>query len=302
MGGAGVVLFFLVSGYVITKALTRENFKQFILSRFFRIYPSLWLALFTFWLFHRNTIHNTTPTPLSKISSASLLGDFFETPNQLNGVDWTLRIEILFYLCCAIWLIFRRFFLDSSIGGKNWRRRISYVLTVSLLLNLPTFPRNGFTGYVSIFCFIFLGGIWLALFDLKKVSKFETIAVLTSSFVAHSYVLVHLRPDLFSYGPFSLFGYATFVILFVLRHKLRPSQIVIYLSGLTYLVYLFHNWLLDRFFLWFQFLPTNIEGRIPLLSRYVSLLFFLGLMWLIHICYEKPIQKFGKKISSRRKK
>jgi peptidoglycan/LPS O-acetylase OafA/YrhL len=300
-GGAGIVLFFLVSGYVITKALTRENFTQFIFSRFFRIYPSLWLALAVYWLFQANGTL-TAPTMASMVSSMSLFGDFFQTPNQLNGVDWTLRVEILFYFCCAIWLVIRKFLPAASTEWKDWSRRISYVLIFIVLLNLPTFPKNGFTGYVSIFSFVFLGGIWLAMFDMKKVSMLETVLVLLSSFIAHSRVLSEIRPDLFGFGAFSLYGYAAFIILFVFRHKIRPSQTLILISSLTYLVYLFHNWLLDYFFTWFQFLPANLDGRVPFISRFVSFLLFLGLMWIIHLCFEKPIMKFGKRVSSKSKR
>ena len=261
----------------------------------------MWLALFTFWLFHRNTIHNSTPTPLSKISSASLLGDFFETPNQLNGVDWTLRIVIIFYLCCAIWLLFRNQLSAPRREARNWKWNASYVFLVFLFLNLPIFPRNGFTGYVSIFCFIFLGGIWLALFDLGKVTHVEAIFVVLSSFVAHNYAISKIRPDLHALGAFSLYGYVAFVALFLIRHKLHSSKLVVQLSSLTYLVYLFHNWLLNMFFVWFQFMPNNPDGRIPLLSRSVSLIIFLGAMWLIHLCFEKPILVYGKKLTSKKK-
>jgi hypothetical protein len=261
----------------------------------------LWLALFIFWLFHRNTIHNSTPTVLSKISSASLFGDFFETPNQLSGVDWTLRIEILFYACCAIWLMFRGHRGVQGNEVRSWKRIGAYTFILFLLINLPIFPRNGFTGYVTIFGFIFLGGIWLALFDLKKVTRFEALFVLFSSFAAHVYAISSIRPDLHSLGAFSFYGYFAFIVLFLTRHKLPSSKIIIQLSSLTYLVYLFHNWLLNMFFVWFQFVPTNPDGRIPLMSRSVSLVIFIGAMWVIHNYFEKPILVYGKKLSSKGK-
>lgn len=293
-GGAGVVLFFLVSGYVITKALTRESFRQFVSSRFFRIYPSLWLALVVYWISQAQSF-STAPTLLSRISSASLFGDFFETPNQLNGVDWTLRVEILFYSCCAIWMLLRNQLYIFGYVAKKWQRRGLYVSVVLILSLLPIFPRNGFTGYVSIFSLVFLGGIWLALFDLKKVSSFEAIVVVLSSFGAHCYAIEQIRPDLFAFGAFSAYGYIVFFLLYLARDKMKINKIIITLSNLTYLVYLFHNWLLDKFFGWFQFLPINPDGRIPLPSRLTSLVIFIVVMWLIHVSYEKPILKFGKK-------
>ncbi len=31
-----------------------------------------------------------------------LIGDFFQTPHTLNGVEWTLRVEVLFYVFMLI--------------------------------------------------------------------------------------------------------------------------------------------------------------------------------------------------------
>ena len=248
-------------------------------------------------MFNRNTPQNSTPTVLSKISSASLFGDFFKTPNQLGDVDWTLRLEILFYSICAIWLLFKNHLRIFRRKEIDWQRRAAYLFALYLLLNLPIFPKTGFMGYISIFSFVFLGGIWMALFDLKRVGMLETIFVVTSSFIAHNYQIGKIRPDLYNLGAFSLYAYLAFILLFAFRDRLRPSKTVIQLSSLTYLVYLFHNWLLDMFFTWFQLLPFNPDGRIPLLSRLISLVIFLGAMLLVHVFFEKPIINFGKKIT-----
>ena len=49
-GKAGVVLFFVLSGYVLTKSLARtafswESYQQFIIKRAFRLFPLYWIAL-----------------------------------------------------------------------------------------------------------------------------------------------------------------------------------------------------------------------------------------------------------------
>jgi peptidoglycan/LPS O-acetylase OafA/YrhL len=71
-GGAfGVVLFFLISGYVVTLALFRETPRQFAIRRFFRIYPAFTVALLVSYLV-------LPPPPLNEFfGQLSLLGDFF---------------------------------------------------------------------------------------------------------------------------------------------------------------------------------------------------------------------------------
>lgn len=45
-GGYGVHLFFVVSGFVILMSLERSTARQFLVSRFTRLYPVYWLACF----------------------------------------------------------------------------------------------------------------------------------------------------------------------------------------------------------------------------------------------------------------
>ncbi|HEY2673131.1 MAG TPA: acyltransferase family protein, partial [Rugosimonospora sp.] len=45
LGRIGVVAFFLVSGYVIPLSLTGQTLRTFATRRFFRLYPSYWVAL-----------------------------------------------------------------------------------------------------------------------------------------------------------------------------------------------------------------------------------------------------------------
>src|SRR5262249_17779929 len=44
-GGVGVALFFLVSGFVIPFSLQKNSLGGFFVRRFFRLYPTLWVAL-----------------------------------------------------------------------------------------------------------------------------------------------------------------------------------------------------------------------------------------------------------------
>ncbi|PJE18143.1 MAG: hypothetical protein CK430_00640 [Legionella sp.] len=96
-GGAGVVVFFLVSGYVITHVLQKEQPLEFLVKRIFRIYP---LYIFSV-LLQYSFLYSVNPAIVNLqtiIPQLLLIGDFFQTPYSLNGVEWTLRIEVLFYL------------------------------------------------------------------------------------------------------------------------------------------------------------------------------------------------------------
>ena len=94
-GGAGVVVFFLVSGYIITHVLQTERTLEFLVKRIFRIYPLYIVAVL---LQYRSLSAAGHPPDLSVLGAQlSLFGDFFR-PHQLlvesNGHS-VLR-------CCSI--------------------------------------------------------------------------------------------------------------------------------------------------------------------------------------------------------
>ncbi|HFP0892189.1 TPA: acyltransferase family protein, partial [Escherichia coli] len=96
-GAMGVVIFFLVSGYIITHVLQKEATFEFYLKRIFRIYPLYIFAVLAEMLIQYYNGGNIPPLSII-IPRLLLIGDFFNTPLSLAGVEWTLRIEMLFYV------------------------------------------------------------------------------------------------------------------------------------------------------------------------------------------------------------
>ncbi len=95
-GAAGVVVFFLVSGYVIIHILQNELPLEFCIKRIFRIYPLyIFAVLFQYSLMI--LIDHSVINFHFLIPQLLLIGDFFQAPQTLDGVEWTLRVEVLFY-------------------------------------------------------------------------------------------------------------------------------------------------------------------------------------------------------------
>jgi peptidoglycan/LPS O-acetylase OafA/YrhL len=101
MGGAGVIVFFMVSGYIILHVIQTEEVRPFLIKRFFRIYPLLILAILVEYIF-QSVNQESSLSWLTRLGQMSLLGDFFQVPHALAGVEWTLRIEVSFYLLMAL--------------------------------------------------------------------------------------------------------------------------------------------------------------------------------------------------------
>jgi peptidoglycan/LPS O-acetylase OafA/YrhL len=112
LGRYGVVLFFLVSGFIIPFSLNKNSsLAKFSISRFFRLYPAYWAAILLTvilspWLSENvfspvQIAYNLTMVP-------RLLGE-----DMINGIYWTLFVELVFYALCA--LLFKLGQLENTI-------------------------------------------------------------------------------------------------------------------------------------------------------------------------------------------
>jgi len=106
-GRTAVWLFFGISGYVISYgfihrrySLTATGFKHFYINRFLRIYPLFIFLSFLSWL---TIFLQTGNSPIDvKDIPEQLLAFQFEQDYVLNGVFWTLGIELHFYLLAPL--------------------------------------------------------------------------------------------------------------------------------------------------------------------------------------------------------
>ncbi|MEM7766761.1 MAG: acyltransferase [Pseudomonadota bacterium] len=146
IGKLGVILFFLVSGFVVPFSLRegQHALTRFSISRFFRLYPIYWVSLILILL---------APIPIREMSTSdiamnfTMFQKFFFIPD-LNGVAWTLQIELAFYIICAalFWmgwlgspaknLIVAALFAACAIGFAVIRSSTSFSAPIALPLSL----------------------------------------------------------------------------------------------------------------------------------------------------------------------
>ena len=119
-GTLGVRLFFVMSGFLITKSfLSRQSLKHFLLARFFRIYPGVWVAvIFCFfpvgWYFstlrgaaywqHPSVVKYFLKNMTLLTGTANIAGVFGGNParSSVNGSLWTLQYQLILYLITAL--------------------------------------------------------------------------------------------------------------------------------------------------------------------------------------------------------
>jgi peptidoglycan/LPS O-acetylase OafA/YrhL len=103
-GRIGVALFFIVSGFVIPSSLKSSEDRwgelgRFAIKRFFRLYPLFWLSIplglvTTWWLFGKSL------SPAQVLANVTMIPGFLGAP-YVEGLYWTLEVELIFYLACA---------------------------------------------------------------------------------------------------------------------------------------------------------------------------------------------------------
>ncbi|GAA5108571.1 polysaccharide biosynthesis acyltransferase UppZ [Alloalcanivorax gelatiniphagus] len=102
-GFLGVVLFFLISGYIVTHASLSEDRVGYLTKRLLRIFPPLAFALAVLWtLMHLMPAVGVPLTvfpgaPADRWLQSLLLLDFFTTGPRVLSVTWTLASELIFY-------------------------------------------------------------------------------------------------------------------------------------------------------------------------------------------------------------
>jgi peptidoglycan/LPS O-acetylase OafA/YrhL len=113
--GGGVILFFVLSGYVLGHSLERNaNYTDFIIRRAFRIFPALWLSLIVaFAVLHLLAV----PRPTSGTTDW-FINVYWPTPtwgdlalnavlwkSNVNAVAWTLLPEVIGSLLLPVFVI-----------------------------------------------------------------------------------------------------------------------------------------------------------------------------------------------------
>jgi peptidoglycan/LPS O-acetylase OafA/YrhL len=108
-GYLGVDLFFIISGFVIHWSARGRSPMDYVFSRDARLYPSFWIAVIVTSL-TMLAIRPQRLQPLWAIGAnlTMLPGYFGAESNQVDGVYWTLAIELKFYLLVLAALLFRQ--------------------------------------------------------------------------------------------------------------------------------------------------------------------------------------------------
>ncbi len=288
-GAFGVSLFFIVSGFVIPMSLQGENRRQvvvnFFVKRFFRLYPTYWFAIIMIvsivFLFKDTNAFSLTQVMIN----FTMMQDILKA-QSIDGVFWTLMIEIKFYVLSAI-----LFYIGIL-------KKINLIILFFLLLSITSLylgymdGNRGFGNSILSYLMLMYLGTSFYFYYIKEIEKNTLIYLI---FVVVIYYFSN-QFFLFDNGYGARSGYSLATILSILiftiaiQSKKPLSKFTSFFGNISYSFYLLHQ--VIGYLLISQFLNRDIP------SPYAQILtiFIMAIVSLIVFQYiEMPTNRYGHK-------
>lgn len=254
-GGAfGVALFFMVSGFIIVYVGQRESRRAFAIRRALRIYPPLWVSIALLLVAWSVALANSDALglrgwgvntvlaqdePLPYILLALTLSNYLVGTPPVNGVAWTLVIEVMFYL--AVFLL---------LPLLRTRPRAAIAVAFAALALLQASARAGgpvlFLVAVNgvYVTYLFLGSLVYLRWAGKVGNGFfvgATAAFWGLFLWGMAKIVVQPPWTLSGYGVSYAFAWCGFVALLLVDRHLALPPVPAFFSRISYSLYLNHG-------------------------------------------------------------
>lgn len=351
-GRVGVLLFFLVSGYIIPASLEkRGDVRAFLISRCFRLYPLYAAALAATWLLSLYTPMTMDPGVRTDVvattaSHLTMLSTMVNVPMVL-AVTWTLAFEMMFYLLVVslytirllrfsasiamglsitallagplpILLISQHlnnarllsvsalvvivFGLAAVLSRLRWLALAGAVVLITLVLSLLLFNEQyvHILDGLSLMAFMFAGSTvyryhhsqipgWRALLTLLVVGFGE---IITLHEVSPLYTWKYPVGEV-------VLVYSIFTIVMLWGRRYRTPQVLAWVGGISYSVYLLHDIVIITVGPTIGRLAVKDPWYLQLPVALTLLLAILGLAALTYRFIEVPAQRLGSQLNRR---
>ncbi|AXC10692.1 putative membrane protein [Acidisarcina polymorpha] len=247
-GKLGLVIFFLVSGFVIPLSIEKgHSLKRFWVQRFFRLFPLYWVSLAAVVIIYLLGYTPIFDPPFrahlwrNVLVNVTMFQGAFRVP-QAIGLYYTLTIEMFFYIACSLLLLIKQ--LRNTYA-------LTWVLLVAVsalwILGPLVFHRRmemaGLFYGVTLFCGTAIYRYYKGNISAKAMNALMGALLLSVSVGVYlNYVYTKKVEMQFSYvavfGPWFV-GFVMFFAAYALRNREFPA-VGMWLGRISYSVYLVH--------------------------------------------------------------
>lgn len=301
-GCMGVELFFMISGFVIFMTIEKTaSYKQFLLSRFARLYPAYWtcVTLTTLAIISWSLLANvplTFPGLKDYLVNLTMFQYYFKV-KDIDGVYWTLIIELLFYLFILIIYLLKKTHQTEFISCLV----VLFCLGFGVILR-ATLPNVYITAvkYLPILTYfpLFTAGIVFYKIKFYKISAFRVMLV-ALCFVTQILLFQYTgKIEFVSQLQYALIISAFFGLLFLYcfdHLKFIINSITLFLGKISYSLYLIHGYISIHLLI-----PILTHSKIFHINFWIAILFLVGpivliIATLINRFIEVPAMSYLKK-------
>jgi peptidoglycan/LPS O-acetylase OafA/YrhL len=279
-GFLGVQLFFLISGFVILMTANSGGLQRFAVSRFVRLYPAFWVCCtITFLLCAAIGPPRWVVSVRQYVVNMTMLSGFLDVPS-IDGVYWSLFVELRFYALIAVVLLIRQI-ERAQVFLLLWLAA-SVVLEFLPVRTLHTFLITGYSSYfiAGAACFLILsrGFSWVR---LGMVMASWVFALLQAMRGLHTIEVTNGT----TLNRYVVCGIITACFALMLAVSLRRTgwfgrRRWLMVGALTYPLYLLHQ---NLAYMAFNFGYPAIP---PSLLLWITIAGLLALSWAVHVLVE----------------
>jgi peptidoglycan/LPS O-acetylase OafA/YrhL len=236
-GNLAVPLFFVISGFVIFLTLEKSKKKtDFLVSRFSRLYPSYWVAMFVTIIFV-----TVFPVPtlghytIKEIATNLTMLQGFTKIRLIDQVYWTLKMELTFYIIMYL------LYLNKLLSKIEWA--CLAWLAFSLISSIFKIP---FKKYLDVLFVLEYAPLFIAGINFYRI-KNNGAGILNHIIIGLSFVvevkwLLLMHPDENYMSVILLAGiYVLFYLFAYGRLSWINNRVLLFLGSISYSLYLLHN-------------------------------------------------------------
>ncbi len=318
IGGNGVTMFFVLSGFLITTLALREeerrgklSLSSFYIRRFFRIYPVYFaiLGLYCVLIFGFGFVPDRREAFVHQLPYYAFgfpEHGFFDITGGIEAGPpyagaWSIGIEEKFYL---VWPL-----VGFVLLRGLFRARLEVCIAAAALFALAP-AVAGFGEYLFSYVFITLGVLIALLLNhprwfprLAPLARPPVLLGLFGALIVYWFALPEAGDDV--NAPLKLIEglVMTLAMVGVVLSQgretgfLRSGPMVL-LGRISYVFYLTHNFALNLV----EKTPLGNDGILPSIGD-VLVAFPLAVLvaWVIHVTFEKPLVRVGHRLAHRDK-